>query len=128
MPTSSPCSTRDDRAHVQSAFLKAVEGGSEYQAEYRVVRENGYVRWISAHGRAVRDVSGLPTRMVGVTQDVTERKEQEAQQERALQEALERADRDPLTGLWNHRAFHKSLEEEAARAETRGHDICSGHS
>ncbi len=34
-----------------------------------------------------------------------------------LAEALDRAERDPLTGLLNHRAFHKRLEEAAERAQ-----------
>ncbi len=33
-----------------------------------------------------------------------------------LTEALERANRDPLTGLFNHRVFHKRLEEESDNA------------
>ena len=37
-----------------------------------------------------------------------------------LTEAVERADRDPLTGLINHRAFHKRFEQEAALALTSG--------
>ncbi|MBV9850057.1 MAG: diguanylate cyclase [Armatimonadetes bacterium] len=43
----------------------------------------------------------------------------EAKQE-LLAEAIERAERDPLTGLLNHRAFHKRLEEEADRAQREG--------
>ena len=61
--------------------------------------------------------------MVGVTQDITERKQQEAQQEEALREAQEQADRDPLTGLLNHRTFHKRLEEEAARFQRDGKSL-----
>ena len=37
-----------------------------------------------------------------------------------LTEAVERAERDPLTGLLNHRAFHRRLEEEADRAQHEG--------
>ena len=37
-----------------------------------------------------------------------------------LAEAVARAERDPLTGLLNHRAFHKRLEEEADRAQREG--------
>ncbi len=37
-----------------------------------------------------------------------------------LAEAIERADRDPLTGLLNHRAYHARLEQEADRALREG--------
>ena len=52
--------------------------------------------------------------------DITEREALLAETERLLAEAIERADRDPLTGLLNHRAFHKRLEEEADRAQREG--------
>ncbi len=110
----------DDRDRTQAAFLRGAGGGGIYQAEYRAVWPDGSVHWISAQGRTVRDASGEPTRMVGVTQEITARKAQEAQQERALREAEDRADRDPLTDLWNHRTFHRKLGEEAARAEREG--------
>ncbi len=40
-----------------------------------------------------------------------------------LSEAIERADRDPLTGLLNHRAFHNRLHEEADRAQRDGRTL-----
>jgi len=40
-----------------------------------------------------------------------------------LLEAVERADRDPLTGLLNHRAFHKHLEMEAEAAWRSGQPL-----
>ena len=46
-----------------------------------------------------------------------------AQTERLLTEAVERADRDPLTGLLNHRAFHKRLEQEAEAACRSGRPL-----
>ena len=55
--------------------------------------------------------------------DITARKAMEAEQKRLLTEALERADHDPLTGLLNHRAFHKRLQEEADRAQRAGTDL-----
>ncbi len=67
--------------------------------------------------------SSLPMRTASGTvgavvtfSDITERKQAEDARERALIEAQERADRDSLTGLLNHRAFHKRLEQEAGRA------------
>ena len=62
---------------------------------------------------------GVPARMV-LVQDITGRRQVEAERERQLAEALERADRDPLTGLLNHRAFHRRLHEEADRAQREG--------
>ncbi len=59
--------------------------------------------------------------------DITERKameqEREAlltQTEALLTDALERADHDPLTGLLNHRAFHKRLNEAVNTAQATG--------
>jgi len=46
-----------------------------------------------------------------------------AQQERLLAEAREQVDKDPLTGLLNHRAFHKRLEEEADRTHRTGERV-----
>lgn len=48
--------------------------------------------------------------------EISERQVLEAEREKLLREALERADLDPLTGLLNHRAFHKRFQEEADRA------------
>ena len=53
-------------------------------------------------------------------QDITDRQALEAAQVRLLAEALEQADRDPLTGLLNHRAFQRRLAEEADRALREG--------
>ena len=76
--------------------------------------------WIAESARPIWDASGVLLRYEGFVEDVSDRKALEAQQARALREATERADRDPLTGLLNHRAFHKRLEEEAARAQREG--------
>ncbi|MGI4789012.1 MAG: diguanylate cyclase domain-containing protein [Janthinobacterium lividum] len=109
-----------DRDRVQSIFLQAIQNGSGYEAEYRILWPDGSLHWISARGRLVGNGTGAPTRMVGVTQEITERKRQEAQQEQALREAQEQADHDPLTELLNHRAFQKRLEDETARAQREG--------
>ena len=110
----------DDRGRVRDAVQGAVEGHHDYGTEYRCVWPDGSVHWINAHGRLLYGAAGEPRRMVGVTQDITERKAHEAAREAALALAREQADRDPLTGLLNHRAFHRRLEEEGERAEREG--------
>lgn len=110
----------DDRDRVQDIFLRAIESGNGYEAEYRTLWPDGSLHWISARGRLVGNGINASSRMVGVTQEITERKQQEEQKELALQEAREQADRDPLTNLLNHRAFQKKLEDETARAQREG--------
>ncbi len=109
-----------DRDHVRQNLLEAVAARRDYQVEYRVIWPDGSVHWISSHASPVCDEAGEPTGIIGVTQEITARKQQEAEREQALAEALERADHDALTGLWNHRAFQRRLEQETARAQREG--------
>ncbi|MDX1964367.1 MAG: PAS domain S-box protein [Pirellulales bacterium] len=47
----------------------------EYESEFRVLHGNGGYRWIGTRGRLLRDTQGKPLRMLGVVQDITERKQ-----------------------------------------------------
>lgn len=96
------------------------ERGQVSGFEARVYRKDGTIAWISESARPVYDAAGGLLRYEGFVEDITERKQREAQREEALREAEERADRDPLTGLWNHRAFHRRLGEETDRAQREG--------
>jgi diguanylate cyclase (GGDEF)-like protein/PAS domain S-box-containing protein/putative nucleotidyltransferase with HDIG domain len=60
------------------------------------------------------------TYTVLIIRDITERRRIEEAQEQTLSEALDRAERDPLTGLLNHHAFHQRLEDEARYALSAG--------
>lgn len=73
----------DDRDCVRAALEKAVETRTDYDAEYRVVWSDDSVHWIVARGRAFYAADGTPLRMLGVTQNITERK----QSEQALRES-----------------------------------------
>ena len=64
----------EDRALFMAASRQAVSGGADYSVEYRLQRTDGQVRWLVDRGRAVRDAAGRALHMIGVTQDVTERK------------------------------------------------------
>ena len=66
----------DDRERVSEAFEKQVETG-EYEAEYRIIRPDGSLRWIWDRGFAVKDKSGLTQRIVRIAADITERKRAE---------------------------------------------------
>ncbi len=63
-----------DRATVNAAVRQAVELGSDYEGEFRVVLPNGMVRWIAARGRTESAPDAKPSRFFGATVDITERK------------------------------------------------------
>jgi diguanylate cyclase (GGDEF)-like protein/PAS domain S-box-containing protein len=108
----------EDRGRVFLAMTDALSSQESRSVEFRVTLANGTQRWLGAYGQAVRNQAGqAATQLIGVTRDITEYKRIEQERAEALREAEERADRDPLTGLYNHRAFHKRLEQECARAK-----------
>jgi diguanylate cyclase (GGDEF)-like protein/PAS domain S-box-containing protein len=96
------------------------EQGTVSDFEAQIFRKDSSIIWITENAREVRDTDGHLLFYEGTVQDITERKSLEAERERLLEEALEHADHDPLTGLLNHRAFHKRFREEAARADRDG--------
>jgi PAS domain S-box-containing protein len=68
----------DDREQAISLFTRSSQG-EQARAEYRVVRPDGSVRHIKARAFPVRDAAGKFCRLVGIAEDVTERKSAEAQ-------------------------------------------------
>jgi PAS domain S-box-containing protein len=67
----------EDRARVRAAFRQAVSAREEYNAEYRVIWPDGAIHWLVSRGRCVLDEEGTASRMVGVTLDITERRQAE---------------------------------------------------
>ncbi len=80
----------EDRNSVATAITHAVEKGTEYDLEHRIVWPNGEVRWLGCKGRTLRDGNGRAIRLLGTVQDITERKQAEAQlsQQQIEQQAL----------------------------------------
>lgn len=75
----------EDRDAVRAAIAKALDGGDEYESEYRIALPDGTIRWLAARGRLEFDGGGRPLRMRGVSIDITRRKraEQEVQKQRS---------------------------------------------
>lgn len=76
----------DDRDRTHKAVIHSLEEKVEYNIEYRTLWPDGSEHWIAAKGRGFYDEKGKPIRMMGTTQDITERKQAELQlQEQAQQ-------------------------------------------
>jgi len=112
----------DPRRRAEFVRLMRLDGTvSGFEAQ--IYRKDGSIIWITEYARAVYDNKNTLLYYEGRVQDITHRKNLEAERERLLTEALERADHDPLTGLLNHRAFHKRYQEETARATRDGSSL-----
>jgi diguanylate cyclase (GGDEF)-like protein/PAS domain S-box-containing protein len=66
----------EDRAPVERTWREALAGG-QFEAVYRIVRDDGAVRWIHNRARAMRDDAGNVARLDGIARDITDLKEQE---------------------------------------------------
>jgi PAS domain S-box-containing protein len=87
---------------------KEAGDAATYHREYRIVLDNGAVRWISEKGNLTRDASGEVTRIIGAMVDVTDLKSTQAALE-AAEERLARAVRGTQDGLWEFNAGDKSF-------------------
>ena len=70
----------DDQARVQQSWEACLRGQSpRFEAEYRVLRPDGSVRWVLDNGTPIRNESGEIVRVSGVARDISERKQVESQ-------------------------------------------------
>jgi PAS domain S-box-containing protein len=67
----------DDREHVWQAVADARQNRKPYATEFRTVRTDGTVRWITARGKFYYAHNGDPERMLGMAVDITDRKQTE---------------------------------------------------
>lgn len=77
----------------------------EYNAEFRIILAGGKVRWIKSHATNIYDDKGDLLKLIGVNQDITDKKEQNALIKR-------QANYDDLTGLPNRKLFLELLAQE----------------
>ena len=82
----------EDLAAVESSMRRAIEEKSQGSAEFRIIRTDGAVRNLSRIERVVLDERGNVSRVIGVSMDVTERKEAETEL-RTAKDAAEAANR-----------------------------------
>jgi PAS domain S-box-containing protein len=67
----------DDRAKLWELATSLTPENPEYRTEYRRFRQDGKLLWLQESGHATFDKAGKMIRLIGMTADVTERKEAE---------------------------------------------------
>jgi PAS domain S-box-containing protein len=66
-----------DLGAVQAAIEASLEYDAPYDTEFRFVRTDESVGWISTQGAVIRDDDQRPVRMIGLARDVTDRRRRE---------------------------------------------------
>jgi len=110
----------EDLPHVLSAIKSYLDGRSKaYDCEYRCVRKDGSVIWVSDRAKIVeRDPLGRPRRIVGAHHDITQRKEAELELADYRQK-LERIVEERTADLERKVQEHIKAEEELRLSELR---------
>jgi diguanylate cyclase (GGDEF)-like protein/PAS domain S-box-containing protein len=102
----------EDRERYVATVRSAWEHAGVCESQYRVLGREGRVTWIATRGKTLMDAKGRITRMIGVSQDVTEAKRQE-------EETRFLAYHDTLTGLPNRRLLDDRLRQVLYLAQRR---------
>jgi PAS domain S-box-containing protein len=89
----------DDLHYVKAITAALFDPEAAHEMEYRVVLPDGAVRWLHGRSRLVLDEAGQPLRLLGLDQDITERKRAEEELLRS-QQALTNAQRVAHVGSW----------------------------
>jgi len=82
--------------------------------------KDGSTIWTEVKLTFLRDPDGRPIGIMGVTRDISERKQMEEERARLHTELEVRAITDGLTGLYNHAHFYERLAEETDRSRRYG--------
>ena len=67
----------DDRRFVLGARNALIDNGRPYDVEFRIVHPEYGIRYVHSRAEVVRDADGKALRLLGTTQDITERKTME---------------------------------------------------
>jgi PAS domain S-box-containing protein len=80
------CIHPEDKRAVSAAIDKQIGDNLPFQAEYRIVRPDGTIRWIWDRSFPVKGENGEVYRVVGVAEDITERKQIEHERQHSLEQ------------------------------------------
>ena len=74
----------EDREKVDRSYRAMLETDKDWDFECRIRCRNGQIRWISGHGRLRADGPNGQKNLVGIIQNISERKQAELERETAL--------------------------------------------
>ena len=69
----------EDRDRVHQEVQHALQSGKDLRCDYRITLPDGSIRWITARGQPFVESTGEPSRILGLSLDITARKQMELQ-------------------------------------------------
>ena len=78
----------DDLAKTQAFLATIIRSKGQDTVEFRILRPDGSLRYVSAVGGAAADKNGKVTGVVGIAMDITERRHMEQELEAAREQAI----------------------------------------
>lgn len=84
---------KEDQKTVRTNLLRAIKDRKSYTIELRVILKNGSQRWVHVKGRVTYKSDGSPDIFSGTMNDITTRKELEADREKIITE-LEKTNKE----------------------------------
>ena len=79
----------EDRPSYEGAIARVTVENMVLEAEYRVQRPDGEVRWMYERGHVEFDVTGIQIRRLGMVMDITERRQTETERNRIFNLSLD---------------------------------------
>ncbi|OFA03114.1 EAL domain-containing protein [Duganella phyllosphaerae] len=120
----------DDRDALATIMQEAVDAGTGYEVEYRVVWDDGSLHWLAAKAHMHCDAHGAPVGTLGVVWDITDRKlaEQASARDREMATVTLRAIGEGVITIDPHgktEYLNRTAEQLTgwANDEARGQDI-----
>jgi len=119
------CIHPDDAALLHQTFSAAMQSGSIYELEHRIVRPDGGVRWVYDRAHPYFGENGKLLRYIGATLDITERKQAEEVLKKAHNELEQRVQErtselsETVERLRVENIHRKQLEDTLRESENR---------
>lgn len=99
----------EDRPAIEEALAGLRERGEPYDIEYRIARQDtGELRTVHSRAFVERDVNGVPEQMIGMLQDITERKQGERELQRS-RDLLDCSQSLAQIGGWEWDVKHQTM-------------------